>query len=1178
MQLNRLEIKGFKSFGDKITIHFDAGITGIVGPNGCGKSNVVDAIRWVLGEQRTKSLRSEKMEGVIFNGTKNRKQGQMAEVTLTFTNTKNILPTEFSQVSITRRYYRSGDSEYLLNGITCRLKDITNLFMDTGIGPDSYAIIELKMVEDLLSDKDNSRRTLFEEAAGISKFKARKKETLKRLEDTDKDLERVEDLLFEIVKNLKQLEKQAKQAEQYFDIKNDYKLASVELARFLLFNQMGAQQRLQEQVSKAETERSNLTASLATAQASAEKTKAGLIDQEKLLASRQKALNEHVDGIRTNESEKKLKNERLNYLTERQKQLKQQQQQDNTGISQVTEVLAQLEVETQSLINETAQAKEAFEQATTLLSSKQQRHATAQKDLVEHQAQLKQRQEAVYKLRKTLEIAQIQLQTLNQELAKSDDEANAQTESLGDFRAKLEALNADIEARIHSVDKLEADEVALAKRLEDNLLETEKLKDQATKLNRELDAKQNEYNLTKSLVDGLEGYPEAIKFLKKNTDWNAQATLLSDVLTCPETYRVAIENYLEGYMNYYVVETEIQALQAISLLSRSAKGRANFFVLEKFDAFRATPTQLVPNTIHALDIVECDLRYQKLVEWLLDNTYLAQTETLPDNQDISLLTQSGSITRKQYIYSGGSIGIFEGKRIGRAKNLDKLQADIGKQADKVAALRQQIGNKQQEVISLRQQSKKADIETAKRDLNRLQQEQVALRTRHEQISLLITSSSNRRHQISERIVALQQDVANTEPALSAEETELATAEKHLTYLAALVETESHALNEAQTLVTKQQVLYTQRTTTLQGREQELKYRRDELVGLERRISKNDEEITKLAQEISGLTNKAVINDEELSALYTERDGIEAGVVEAEKAYYAVRGNIDQLEKEARQLLNQRDLADQLLNSLRQQLTDSQMALNSVLERTSIEFEVSLDQASLADYVPIEGISEDALRQKVGQTKNRLDRLGPINPMAMEAYKEIKERHDFITTQKADLALAKESLMSTIDEIETVATQSFMETFTQVRDHFKNVFQSLFTNEDTCDLILEDPTKPLDSAIDIIARPKGKRPQSISQLSSGEKTLTAISLLFSIYLIKPAPFCIFDEVDAPLDDANIDKFNTIIRKFSGDSQFIIVTHNKRTMASTDVMYGVTMIEQGISRVIPVDLRALQEEGV
>jgi chromosome segregation protein len=317
MQLAKLEIKGFKSFADKVVINFDEGITGIVGPNGCGKSNVVDSIRWVLGEQKTSALRSEKMENVIFNGTSQRGAQQMAEVSLTINNTKNILPTEYSQITITRRLYRSGESEYLLNGVVCRLKDITNLFLDTGVASNSYAIIELGMVDDILNDKDNSRRMLFEEAAGISKFKKRKKETLKKLEDTDADLERVEDLLFEIEKNMKSLEKQAKQTETYYRIKEEYKQKSIHLAKVVVNKQKEKFNTLTKRIEEENDRKIALTADISEKEALIEKAKAELIIKEKTLSSRQKAINEFVAKIRHYESEKQIKNTRLKYLNDR---------------------------------------------------------------------------------------------------------------------------------------------------------------------------------------------------------------------------------------------------------------------------------------------------------------------------------------------------------------------------------------------------------------------------------------------------------------------------------------------------------------------------------------------------------------------------------------------------------------------------------------------------------------------------------------------------------------------------------------------------------------------------------------------------------------------------------------------------------------------------------------------
>jgi chromosome segregation protein len=385
------------------------------------------------------------------------------------------------------------------------------------------------------------------------------------------------------------------------------------------------------------------------------------------------------------------------------------------------------------------------------------------------------------------------------------------------------------------------------------------------------------------------------------------------------------------------------------------------------------------------------------------------------------------------------------------------------------------------------------------------------------------------------------------------------------------------LSQKSAAFNEQNIFFHQQENRVKSIDQEIRFKQESMEQSSQRIELNLEELKKNEEEIKGIIESTHANDNELIAMYAEKEEMEKGLNEAEKDYYQTRGDIDQLEKDLREVQHARNTIDNLLMELQNQLNESKLQLNSVKERLSVEFNVDLDalteQATPEESETLASLNEDKLRQEVSRIRERLDNMGPINPMAMEAYTEIKERNDFIIAQKEDLTKAKESLLSTITEIEGAASVTFMEAFNQIRDHFKRVFRSLFNEEDDCDLKLVDPNNPLESEIDIMAKPKGKRPLTINQLSGGEKTLTATALLFSMYLLKPAPFCIFDEVDAPLDDANIDKFNNIIRTFSKDSQFVIVTHNKRTMTSTDVIYGITMVEKGVSKVVPVDLREL-----
>ena len=1177
MQLAKLEIKGFKSFADKIVINFDEGITGIVGPNGCGKSNVVDSIRWVLGEQKTSALRSEKMENVIFNGTSQRGAQQMAEVSLTINNTKNILPTEYSQITITRRLYRSGESEYLLNGVVCRLKDITNLFLDTGVASNSYAIIELGMVDDLLNDKDNSRRMLFEEAAGISKFKKRKKETLKKLEDTDADLERVEDLLFEIEKNMKSLEKQAKQTENYYKIKEEYKDKSIHLAKVVVNKQNQKFGVINKQIEEESDRKIALASDIAEKEATIESAKADLIHKEKTLSSRQKAINEFVSKIRQYESDKQIKNERLKYLNDRAAGLRDQLEQDRKSNDR-----ARFSI--QSLENEKASAEQIFKEITNKLEHLKADYEAQKNITSEHQTQAdsirrvqRERQEESFQINKDVEIREIQISSFKQELEKTASDSNQQNASLVEFENKLQILQEELTKKNLVQENLKKDEENVQIRISDMEKTIEMIREELNVTGRKLDARQNEYNLTKSLVENLEGFPEAIKFLKKKVGKNAP--LLSDILTTSEEFRVSIENYLEPYLNYYIVEHEAEAYEAINILSDAAKGKAHFFILDAFEKFESTTGRIYDNAFPATEIIEYDQKYKKLMAFILDRVYIFEGDikTIPATDDNTFITKNGKLTKRKFSISGGSVGLFEGKKIGRARNMEKLEKEIKEHTAKLSDIRNSLVEKQADLEKLRNNKLRQQMEEVQDSIRQVNEEFVSIRTKREQFAEMLNNADLRREDILEKIDTLLRELDDLKPRAQRALHDLEEQEQKLSGISENLTANSELLSQKSSAYNEQNIFFHQQENRVKSIEQETRFKQESMDQSSKRIEINVEELRKNEEEIKRIIEVTQSNDDELLGMYEEKEGMEKGLSEAEKEYYESRGNIDQSEKQLREIQHRRQNIDSILMELQTQLNESKMQLNSVKERLSVEFNIDLDsvvgEATPEEAEILSGADEDKIRADVQKMRDRLDNMGPINPMAMEAYMEIKQRNDFIIAQKEDLLKAKESLFNTINEIEAVASQTFMDAFNKIKEHFIRVFRSLFTDGDECDLRLVDPTNPLDSEIDIIAKPKGKRPLTINQLSGGEKTLTATALLFSMYLLKPAPFCIFDEVDAPLDDANIDKFNNIIRNFSKDSQFVIVTHNKRTMISTDVIYGITMVEKGISRVVPVDLREL-----
>lgn len=1180
MQLTQLEIKGFKSFGDKITINFNEGVTAIVGPNGCGKSNVVDAIRWVLGEQSTRMLRSEKMENIIFNGTKNRKASNLAEVSLTFDNTKNILPTDFTKVTITRKLYRSGESEYRLNDVACRLKDITDLFLDTGIGSDSYSIIELKMIDEIIANKDNSRRALFEEASGISKYKLRKKQTFNKLKDTEADLSRVEDLLFEIEKNLKTLENQAKKAERYFKLKEQYKNLSILLASFRIIGFRESLSRLEDKEQEHALGNSGISTAISNLEALLQQQKLDNLKLEKNLSVQQKASNDFIAKIRNYESDKKLKNEQLRFLEDKKTRLSDELEKDKNQLNHVfynQKRLNEEHLQESEILNKLQSSLATQQLEINGLRENQQKSKAQLDSYTKENTDL---QNQVYKLEKDIAILNIQKEALFQEANRNMEDTISKETELNEFNKVINEIGGNLEIKQKEYNNKKELEDELNRQIQRSTEKLKELKETLNQESRKLDSKQNEYNLTKSMVDNLEGFPESIRFLKKNAGWAKQAPLFSDILFCREEYRIAIENYLEPVMNHYVVETQAEAIQAIQLLNDSSRGRANFFILDALSKKTKSNSEKLSGTnlISALDIIDTDSKYRPLCEILLNNVYLLETgdeqeikSALPEEQFV-ILSKSGMFSKNRIGMSGGSVGLFEGKRIGRAKNLEKLSKEISSTEASLTKLKSEIEIEEENLKNQSESSQKDIINLLQIEINKLSNEFTSVKTKQEQYLAFIENSLNRKQDIEQKISSISAELLTSEPLLAELKIKKSDKEVQLIQFQQEYNELTELLSNKSGLFNQENIRFHQQQNKVSSIEKDLEYRESQQKSLETKIESNTSELEKTNLSIKESLQHADHSDEDLIAMYAQKEEFEIALRDSEQEFYASRGKITEIEENISTLRKNKESADLISNELKDQKTAIKLELNALKERLSVEF--SIDIAELLDdeiNQAQETENEQDLREKTEKLKKQLDEYGAINPMAMEAYQEMNERYTFIQSQKKDLSEAKASLLQTIKEIDDTAKEKFMEAFTSVRTHFIEVFRSLFNQEDSCDLILADPTNPLESDIDIIARPKGKRPLSINQLSGGEKTLTATAILFSLYLLKPAPFCIFDEVDAPLDDTNIDKFNNIIREFSDRSQFIIVSHNKRTIASTDIIYGVTMAEQGVSKVVAVDMR-------
>ncbi|MFN9321122.1 MAG: chromosome segregation SMC family protein, partial [Chitinophagales bacterium] len=710
MKLKRLEVKGFKSFADKTVVHFNDNITGIVGPNGCGKSNIVDAIRWVLGEQKTSQLRLEKMDNVLFNGTKTRKSSGLAEVSLSFDNTKNILSTEFQEVTVTRRLFRTGESEYRINDVSCRLKDIHNLFIDSGIGSDSYAIIELGMVDEILQNKEQSRKRLFEQASSISKYKIRKKESLQKLKATEENLERLKDILAEIESNMKTLETQAKRAERYYQIKEEYKTYSLESIKYQVSNYKTSYNTLFADKQKEQDKKNEIETMIQSRDAETQKLKLELVTKESRLTEVQKKVNELIGGIGRNENERNLLREQISNLSKNNEQIKIQIQEAQKEIEQVNISLREL--------NEiVGNSQEKFNLVEIDKKAIQEELEANEKTFLENKSLIDQdkdlfteTQKQVYELDKNKSVLQSQIAVAEENRLKIENEYEG-------LYLERETLDSAFNLIAQSKNKLEAElqkliqeEEANKKIIEEKTELVNQKKIELNQVHRKNDSKKNEYNLLKSMIDNLEGFPESIKFLKKNVPLFEHKNVFSDLIVCDEKYKIAIEGLIAGYGNYFIVDTLFDAQLSIRKLKEQNAGKVGLFVIELVNKISTPTANSYNGLIPAAEVVKLDKQYQALAAYLFHNIYFAENiEELNladyENENIKIIDLKGTAILDRHALYGGSASLFDGAQVGRSRNLEALNAEIIELDKEVAIVEKQHNSLIKEIEELKTKTK-----------------------------------------------------------------------------------------------------------------------------------------------------------------------------------------------------------------------------------------------------------------------------------------------------------------------------------------------------------------------------------------------------------------------------------------------------------------------------------------
>ncbi len=1215
MYLKNLTVLGFKSFADKTSLNFQPGVTAIVGPNGCGKSNVSDSIRWVLGEQSAKALRGGEMADVIFNGTDGRKPMGMAEVSLTIGDVDEEhlkaagVEVTYNEVTVTRRVFRDGGSEYFINKTPCRLKDIQQLFMGTGVGRTSYSIMAQGNITQILSSKPDDRRTVFEEAAGITKFKSQKKEALRKLEHTDQNLLRVQDLIREVKRQIGSLQRQAGKARRYKAIAQELQHLDTQLARHQ-FDVLQAE--IHARATAAEGMRNSI-----------EELSAAVLRREDEILQLRERLSELEHQISAGQQQGM--------------ELKAQSDRHDARIHFNDERLRELEQQNVRALSDIAQAEERTNATSTELVALNERLAASEAALAQQRGALREKHDA---------LAQIEthLQSQQEALRKAQAEAFSAMQHLTRARNEINALDLQKQGNVVRLEKLSSEKIQLEEErtrlesrvsefaanvqtqkvnaqtqrgtVEERQLRLREIQQELAQASQDLDAHlrrqaeiRSRLNVLEQLEEAHEGFSAgALAALKQSASVLGS---LADKIRVPDQHVVAVETALGHFLQLVLTEQPEAAVQILGDLAANKKGRASLAALTLSGGPAASPAIPIappPGAVAALGVIEADASVQPLVQGLLDRTFIVPdlvtaTAAARENPGMfDFVTPSGELLTRHGVFTGGASNGHGNKAptsiLGRKNQIADLQAQLAQLQEQVNEFSRRKGTLQSEQTALQAGLQQAQTELRAQEVaiaahegefNALQNSVRSLHSKIETVIYEIQSLAEHEREGQEKRAGLAAQAAECEAREQAAQTQVTT-------LTDALEQQRHQREAANGQLTEAKV-------TLAGEEQLFASLGRQRPPLEQRLR----ELSQLVQQ----------RRSECSAFLERRAQFEAEIEESRRQMDRLAHEREQVSRQTAELVAQKEAQDadiaqreEQLRDQRRQLTDHQqqrstleielaqktMSVQNLRERIQQKYQVNLDDIrsecitiTLAEEGParVQTLSPEEMSaagvatnweqvaEQVAALQKKLDEMGPVNLVAIEEYEETEQRYNFLTQQNDDLVAAKAQLMEVINKINTQTREMFVETFNKIRENFQGMFVEIFGGG-KADLRLVDEGDVLESGIEIVARPPGKQLQSISLLSGGEQTMTAVALLFSIYQVKPSPFCVLDELDAPLDESNINRFIRILQRFLSSSQFIIITHNKRTIGMADVLYGVTMQEHGVSRIVSVKFHKADEK--
>ena len=1174
MYLKRLELQGFKSFADKTVLEFMPGITSVIGPNGSGKSNISDAIRWVLGEQSMKSLRGAKSNDIIFAGTQNRKSLGFAEASLVFDNEDGTLPIEYAEVTVTRKIYRSGETGYYINKVPCRLKDILELFMDTGIGKDGYSIIGQGKIDEILSNKSEDRRHIFEEAAGIVKYRTRKAESEKKLEHTKLNLLRINDILTEIESNIEPLQQQAEKAKKYLNLKEELK--SIEIGLFV-YNIEKYKQTLEEIINDEDIMKSTCNqeeGKLERIKALKEELKTQIDEITEKIESMQNIGFESQKEIEQLNSNISVCNTRIENNKENKTRFEKEIEEIKTKITSLEEEIKQKQAKKDNLKENRKKFEKELEEKQAELDKLTSKLSEKEKEIEEHKKKVEENTDKRYELQADIstqnansESLEKRKQQIKQEITTNISELDAARLRKDDISKGFYEAESKRNSIVSSLEKIEKQKEEASTKIKEydtninNLYSEMRIKDSRRKFLVETEKEKEGYiKSVKSLLNDCEN----IKDLGKGMHG-----VLANIISVPKEYETAIEMCLGASLQNVVTETEEDAKRLIEHLRKNNLGRASFLPItsvkgKKLENFKSKEKGIIGV---ASDLVQFNKKYEQIILNLLgrtvivDNMETAIKVAKQNNYSFRIITIEGDLINPSGAITGGSVAKKTVNILGRGREIESLEKEIKKIKQKIEKLekeKEEYVNSQEDLLE-----EVSSLEKA------LQEIDITYATEKQKV-VAINENIER---IEKRLSKLKEETANIDKQMLEIEETKKTNEEQISTINEENEKLTNIINEFAELNKDDQ-----------------KYIDDlnfDITNLKISVSSFDESETSI-DEISNMINNDIENnkksmenkEKQINQIEEDNKELEKNIEETKKQVQTSGQKINNLKEERTQknekLANKEtELNDQfkIIEDLKSQMAKMEAKkskieedLNAVINKLWEEYELTPN--AIKEYNKPDNIA--LTQKKVNNLRADIRDLGSVNVDSIEEYKTLKERYDFMCEQRLDLENTMSKLRKMIQEMTEVMKEQFKTQFEIINKNFGEVFRELFGGG-KAELTLADEENILECGIDITVQPPGKKLQNMMLLSGGEKAFTAIALLFAILKINPAPFCVLDEIEAALDDVNVFRYAEYLKKFSKDTQFLVITHRKGTMEAADTVYGITMEENGISKLLSMKLK-------